>query len=97
MFYFVVLKGNKQTAAKYIHYPMRINSKPVMWIHNRKEFIRVYDKIFTRKFVACIDQGIPHDIFGNWQGWMIADGAIWFDQSGKVIALNPCPVTAHRF
>ena len=97
IFYFAVLKGDKQTAARHVHYPMRINSKPVTWIHNRKGFLRVYDRIFTRKFVACIDQGIPHDMFGNWQGWMIADGAIWFDQSGKVISLNPCPVTARRF
>jgi len=89
-FYFAVLKGDKQTAANHVHYPLRINSNRVKMVHNKTQFLRLYRQLFTKEYVACIEQGIPHHIWGNSQGWMIADGSVWFDEAGQVMALNIC-------
>jgi hypothetical protein len=55
---------------------------------NQQEFLNNYDRIFTAKFVQRIREAIPHNMFANSRGVMIADGAVWFDEMGRVKALN---------
>jgi hypothetical protein len=57
-------------------------------IANSAEFVKVYDPLFTPAFVAKIITGIPHPMFANAQGIMLADGAVWFNENGKAIAFN---------
>jgi hypothetical protein len=33
-------------------------------------------------------EAVPHDLFCNYQGYMLGSGIVWFDSSGKVIAVN---------
>ena len=33
-------------------------------------------------------EAVPHDLFCNYQGYMLGSGIVWFDSSGKVIAIN---------
>jgi len=88
-FYFSVLKGDKQKVADYVAFPLTFslhkNSKTV---YNRTAFLRYYDQIFTNKFVAAIANGIPHHMFANWQGIMIGNGVVWFDDEGKARHFN---------
>src|SRR5436305_4124513 len=53
-FYFAVLKGDKQTAANHVFFPLHMNSSRVKTVHNRTEFLRLYDQTFTKDYVACI-------------------------------------------
>jgi len=55
---------------------------------NEQEFLKNYDRIFSPKFVSRIRAAVPHNMFARDQGIMLADGAVWFDDKGKVFALN---------
>ena len=55
---------------------------------NEQEFLGDYDRIFTAKFVERLRAAVPHNMFANAQGIMIADGAVWFDDKGRAVALN---------
>ena len=52
------------------------------------DFLKDYERVFTPPFVARIRSAVPHDMFANAQGIMLADGAVWFNDKGKVFALN---------
>jgi hypothetical protein len=56
---------------------------------NSQTFRSMYDRLFTKKFVGRIREGVPHNMFANAQGIMLADGAAWFDAEARVFALNP--------
>jgi len=88
-FYNAVAKGQKTVAAKFVRYPVSftLNGKRRK-AANAAEFLQYYERIFTPAFVAKIAAGVPHHMFANAQGIMIADGAVWFDESGKVTVLN---------
>ena len=47
-----------------------------------------FDRLFTKQFVGKIADDIPHNMFANSQGIMIADGAVWFNEHGKAMAFN---------
>jgi hypothetical protein len=88
-FYFAVLRGNKGEAAKFVSFPLSffLNKKPKT-VYNRTAFLRYYGQIFTKAFLARIANGIPHHLFVNWEGIMIGDGAVWFDENGKAHHFN---------
>ena len=90
-FYFAVLKGNKQTASRQIEYPMRIymGNKRITF-RSATEFLKHWDELFTPAYLACVSEGIPHDMFANYQGAMIGRGEIWWNEKGRVSAINPC-------
>jgi hypothetical protein len=95
-FYFAIMRGDKEAAAKYVKYPMRINFKPVKKIvRNKAEFLRYYDKVFTKKFVSSVAQDIPHHPWVNSQGFMLGNGQVWLNDEGKVFAINPCGPPPH--
>jgi hypothetical protein len=50
--------------------------------------LRYYSRIFTSQFVAKIADGIPHNMFANYQGIMIANGAVWFNEQGRSFVIN---------
>jgi hypothetical protein len=88
-FYFAVLRRHKSTAAEYVSYPatFQLGGKRRK-LANSKQFLTYYDRLFTRDFVAKIKNGVPHNMFANTQGIMIADGAVWFNEFGKATAFN---------
>jgi hypothetical protein len=55
---------------------------------HEQEFLSNYDSIFTGNFIERVRGAIPHNMFANAEGIKIADGAVWFDEKGKVKALN---------
>jgi hypothetical protein len=88
-FYNAIRKGQKSLAAKYVGYPATFRvATGRQKIANSAEFVKVYDQLFTPAFVAKIITGIPHHMFANAQGIMLADGAVWFNENGKAIAFN---------
>jgi hypothetical protein len=83
-FYDAVVAGNRPAAAKCVSYPATyFDGGKRKKITNSSEFLKVYDQIFTSAFVAEIANGVPHHMFVNSQGIMIADGKVWFDADGK--------------
>ncbi len=88
-FYFAVLKGDRQEAAKFVGYPLTYNDQGSRQVaRNQAEFLLAYDRIFTEKFVAKIAEGIPHHMFAKSEGIMLGHGEVWFDNQGKAHILN---------
>jgi hypothetical protein len=91
-FYRGVLAGNRKIVARYVTYPVSF------FLHGRRrmaaneaEFMKSYRAIFTKDFVKRIAQDIHHQMFANAKGIMLADGAVWFDEQGKVRRFNNAP------
>lgn len=88
-FYQAVLNGDREAVARYVQYPLAFTldgTRRQVW--NTTAFLRYYSSIFTPQFVAKIADGIPHNMFANYQGIMIAEGAVWFDEQGKASVFN---------
>jgi hypothetical protein len=92
-FYNAVVAGNRTAAAKYVSYPATFfqGGKRVS-IARPAEFLKDYDQLFTTAFVEQIAKAIPHHMFVNAQGIMLADGAVWFDAEGKAKHFNNQPL-----
>lgn len=93
-FYAATIEGKREEVAKYVSYPCTFfqDGKRVS-VKTDAEFLRHYDAIFTKAFVARIAGGVPHHMFVNYQGIMIADGAVWFDENGKARNFNNSPTS----
>jgi len=91
-FYSAVVAGKREEVAKYVSYPCTFfRDGKRSEINNPTEFLKNYDAIFTNEFEAKIANGVPHHMFANSQGIMIADGAVWFDAEGKARSFNNSP------
>jgi hypothetical protein len=93
-FYAATMQGKREEVAKYVSYPCTFfrDGKRVS-VKTAAEFLRYFDAIFTKAFVAKIAGGVPHHMFANYQGIMIADGAVWFDENGKARNFNNSPTS----
>ena len=84
---------DKQKVAGMIRYPLLINMpKSHKQIRTIAEFIAEYDRLFTTSVRKAVEEQRPECLFENWQGVMIGNGEIWFEElpkSGmKIKALN---------
>ena len=66
-----------------------INAKSTKF-KDKKEFLKAYPKVFTKKYRETVAKAKANkkDMFTNYQGIMLGDGCIWFDESGHLNALN---------
>jgi hypothetical protein len=51
-----------------------------------------FDRVFTPRVLDALKQAKFDDLFFNYRGGMVADGALWFDQCDdgvRIIAVNP--------
>jgi hypothetical protein len=88
-FYNAVLSGNRAEAAKYVSFPCTyfLNGKRVT-AKDSATFLKDYDQVFNAAFIAKISKDVPHHMFANAQGIMLADGAVWFNEQGKARNFN---------
>ena len=91
-FYSAVLNGDKQKTGVYVHYPLLVFfSGTKSWtIGNKAEFVKDFTGIFTHEYLECLAKATPHGMFANYQGVMLGDGLVWFDERGYAKTLNPC-------
>ena len=84
-----VAKGDREEIARLARYPLAfsLGSRRVK-AASKEDFLSNYDRIFTPKFVANIRKAVPHNMFARDQGIMLGDGTVWFDEKGRVFALN---------
>jgi hypothetical protein len=88
-FYYALLSGDRNAAADYVSFPLRINTDcGHYFIKNKKQFLKKYDRIFVAKMIELLKKEIPHDLFANDHGIMIGPGYIWFEYDGKASAIN---------
>ncbi|WAL82218.1 hypothetical protein OYT13_20855 [Pandoraea sp. XJJ-1] len=84
-----VLDDRRDVVAQSIRYPLRVSLRgKTMMLRNPKSLLARYNEIFTDGYVRTIGAAVPRLMFARDQGVMLGNGAVWFDASGRVIALN---------
>ncbi|MFC5648221.1 hypothetical protein ACFPYJ_03640 [Paenibacillus solisilvae] len=74
-----VANGDKNAAAAYILYPLRVNGTgSALKIANKEEFLKQYDEIFTEPIKQALAKQTKDSLFVNYQGVMVGNGEIWF-------------------
>jgi len=84
-------RDDRNAVAEMVHFPLRVNGK--YRVKNRKEFLRFYARVFDPNVRKAIEWQRAECLFGNWQGFTIEGGYVWFeytlkDSNFKVIAVN---------
>ena len=82
-----VIGGDRDAAAGAVSYPLQVNGRRSYRIADRAALLAHWDAIFTPAYVAVLKTAVPHEMFVNDRGAMVANGAVWFDDKGAS-ALN---------
>ncbi len=87
------VEDNKpKEVADLVSYPMNLNKdNKTFVIHNKNEFIKKYDQIFTSRVREQLSAQKADKVFVNWKGIMVGEGDLWIGiQNNKlgVIAVN---------
>lgn len=82
-----VSKGDKAKAAAMISYPLLVTHDSAKTrIRTKAQFLTQYDSIFDAHVRQAIVQQSAKCLFGNWQGTMIGDGEVWYQD--KIVTVN---------
>ncbi len=75
------LKSNDHEAvALLVNYPLLLTGAAGRTqIRSRAQLLSSFDGIFAPAVRSAILKATPDDVWGNYQGFMIGDGVIWFD------------------
>jgi hypothetical protein len=86
--------GDKNKLASMLSYPMRaaLHGKRVQ-IRNRQQFLEKYSQLFNPAVVCAIKSAKDSDVWGNYQGFMIGSGVIWWDAVIPSSVKNPQPAS----
>jgi len=71
---------DRQTLTSMVHYPLlaSLQHKETR-IHNRKELLSHFDEVFDVGVRCAILNSTSKDVWGNWRGFTIDGGDVWFD------------------
>jgi hypothetical protein len=85
-----VSAGDKTTLASMVSYPMRTaqNGKRVE-IRTRQQFLQKYPRLFNPAVVCAIKSAKDSDVWGNYRGFMVGSGVIWWDAVIPASVKNP--------
>jgi hypothetical protein len=89
-----VERGDKKQVASMVHYPLNVHfADKTVVIRNPAEFTRNYGRIVNDSVKAKItDEKSSRCMFANWQGFMVGDGEVWFQEFSqgvlKIITFN---------
>ena len=89
-----IKNGDRRKIATLVRYPFEVHfAKGKRIVRNSSQFVKDYDTLFTPTVRKAIEQQAPACLFANYQGIMIGDGEVWFNEqqngSMKIKALNP--------
>jgi hypothetical protein len=90
-FYAAVLKGDSGEAARYVHFPLRVNTGPRTYelIRNRQQLAAAWPRIFTPDYLAAVSDASPHAM-AVVQGYaMLGDGLVYFSDKGAEVVNLP--------
>jgi hypothetical protein len=82
-----VRTNDRAAVLRLISYPLRVNDRrrdqnnPIVHRYRNAGQVRAhYDRIFTPAVRRAILAQSYAMLWGNWQGYMIGDGTVWFDR-----------------
>ena len=67
--------------ASMTNFPLRtsLNGKRTL-IRSKQQFLNDYSQIFNDAVRCAIDAAVESDVWGNYQGFMVGRGVIWWDR-----------------
>ena len=73
--------GDRNSLSSMVRYPLRVrlNGKPA-FIRSKREFLQGFDRIFEPVVRCAVLAGRAQDVWGNWRGFTISSGAIWWER-----------------
>ena len=72
--------NDRAKVASLVSYPVLTSlHRKRVHIKNAAQFRTHYNEIFNRQISCAILAASTRDVWGNWRGFMVARGAIWFD------------------
>jgi hypothetical protein len=71
--------NNREAVASLVNYPLLVPDEAGKRIRSRVQLLASFDRIFTPPIRNAILKGTPDDVWGNYRGFMIGSGVIWFD------------------
>jgi hypothetical protein len=72
--------NNHEAVALLVNYPLLVTGAAGRThVRSRAQLLASFDGIFTAAVRSAILKATPDDVWGNYQGFMIGDGVIWFD------------------
>jgi hypothetical protein len=80
--------NNREAVASLVNYPLLVPDEAGKRIRSRAQLLASFDRIFTPPIRNAILKGTPDDVWGNYRGFMIGSGVIWFD---SIIPSNAHP------
>jgi hypothetical protein len=82
--------SEKDRLASMVSYPMHAmqNGKRIQ-VRTRQQFLSQYPRLFTPAVVCAIKTAKASDVWGNYQGFMVGGGVIWWDAVIPASVKNP--------
>lgn len=82
-----ILKGDPDLAAKYAHFPLRVNigGKDHLILEDPAELKANWSRVFSRAFIAKLREDIPHEMFVHEGQAMVGAGDLGFDDTGLTV------------
>jgi len=90
--------NDKQSVAGLMLYPLTVNFASAgstkitrIQVKNKAALLNQWDSVFTKALVQQVSKAKASDLFCNYQGAMVANGAIWLQTNAKqsgVFAIN---------
>ena len=79
-----VSANQRDSVALMVRYPVRteIDDKPV-WIATRQSFLAHYDEVVNPAERCAITAAADSDVWGNWQGYTIGSGVVWWEKEAS--------------
>ena len=80
-----VLSGNHKAAAKYTHFPLRVNERHMhRTIRTPEDLSKQWDRIFSPAYLSRIKKDLPHDMLGGTSSLSVSlgPGDVWFGDKG---------------
>lgn len=73
-----VASDDKEKLADHILYPLAVNGPKPLSIETKEQLIEQYDSIFTASVKEALANQKEDELFVNYKGVMVGNGAIWF-------------------
>lgn len=86
-----VAKGDSALAARYVHFPLRVNHGAGKYeqIRDAKQLAMQWQRIFTPDYVARIADASPHSMAVVQGNAMLGDGLVFFSDKGAEVLNLP--------
>jgi hypothetical protein len=72
-------QNDREAVASLVNYPLLVSVGGRTRIRSRAQFLANFDRVFNPQVRAAILKANADDVWGNYRGFMVGGGVIWFD------------------